>query len=115
MCHLAMLIYKLLSALTARGFRRSSDLTRHKCIAEKEKPTHQQKAAIECQTCKKYLRSKVGYAVHKCIDVHEKTFFVTLSSSPLKGCVSRSKQEEEEMSTWVNWVGIPICSVFILK
>ena len=44
-----------------RGFRRISDLKRHKCIAEREKPTHEQKGAIECQTCNKYFRSKGGY------------------------------------------------------
>ena len=38
-----------------RGFRRICDLKRHKCIAEREKPIHQQKGAIECQTCKKYF------------------------------------------------------------
>ena len=30
-----------------RGFRRISDLKRHKCIAEREKPIHKQKGAIE--------------------------------------------------------------------
>ena len=57
-----------------RGFRRISDLKRHKCIAEREKPIHEQKGAIECQTCKKCFQSKGGYAIHKCIDIHGKTF-----------------------------------------
>ena len=56
-----------------RRFRRISDLKRHKCIAEREY-IHQQKGAIECQTCKKYFRSKGGYAIHKCINMHGKTF-----------------------------------------
>ena len=68
-----------------RGSRRISDLKRHKFIAEREKPIHEQNGAIEGQTCKKYFRSKGGYAEHKCIDMHGKTFFVTLSLSPLKG------------------------------
>ena len=78
-CHLAMLITTVVCPECLRGFRHISDLKRHKCIAEREKPIHEQKGAIECQTCKKYFRSKGGYAIHKRIDIHEKTFFMILS------------------------------------
>ena len=67
-----------------RCFRLISDLKRHKFIAARHKPKHQQTGAIECQTCKRYFRRKGGYSVHICIDMH-RGLFVTLSLSPLKG------------------------------
>ena len=75
-CHLAMLTNKLLSALNATEVldALANDLKRHKCIAEREKPIHKQRGAIECQTCKKYFRSKKGYAIHKCVNIHGKKF-----------------------------------------
>ena len=53
------------------------------CLKRK-KPVRQQTGAIECQTCKRYCRVKGGYSVHKCSDMHGKTFFVTFLCPHLK-------------------------------
>ena len=57
-----------------RGFKRTSDLKRHKCIAERVKPIHEQKGAIECQSYMQYFRSKGDYAIRKRVDIYGKTF-----------------------------------------
>ena len=49
-----------------RKFRRESDKKRHKCLSERNKPVNQQKGAAQCQSCRKWFRSKGGMAVHTC-------------------------------------------------
>ena len=68
-----------------RGYRRISDLKRHKCIGERVKPIHEQKGAIECQTCTKYFRSKGGYMHYTNASIFRGNLFMTLSLSSLKG------------------------------
>ena len=52
-----------------RKFSRSSDLKRHKCIAERQKPVHQQRGAIQCGRCHRWFKSRGGFAVHKCSSI----------------------------------------------
>lgn len=47
-------------------FRRESDKTCHKCIAERIKPICDQSGAVQCAACCRWFRSKGGLAVHRC-------------------------------------------------
>ena len=49
-----------------RKFRRESDMKRHKCLDERNKPLCKQKGSTQCQTCSKWFKSKGGLAVHRC-------------------------------------------------
>ena len=49
-----------------RTFRRESDMKRHKCVAERCKPVHEQQGAVQCSTCKKWFKSPGGFTVHSC-------------------------------------------------
>ena len=50
-----------------RSFRRESDKKRHKCLDERRKPVSEQRGAVQCQTCRRWFRSKGGMAVHSCL------------------------------------------------
>ena len=50
----------------SRKFRRESDKKRHKCLSERNKPVSEQRGAAQCQTCRKWFRSRGGLAVHTC-------------------------------------------------
>ena len=50
-----------------RHFRRESDRKRHKCVDERQKPVQEQRGAVQCSVCSRWLRSKGGLAVHRCI------------------------------------------------
>ena len=49
-----------------RSFRRSCDMARHKCKAERQLPLHLQRGALQCPVCSRWFASKGGLAVHKC-------------------------------------------------
>ena len=49
-----------------RSFRRSCDMARHKCKAERQLPLQLQRGALQCPVCSKWFASKGGHAVHKC-------------------------------------------------
>ena len=40
---------------------------RHKCKSETEKPIQDQKGAVQCRKCKRWVKSRGGLSVHKCI------------------------------------------------
>ncbi len=46
-----------------RKFRRPGDLKKHKCRGEREKPVHEQKGAVQCSKCGRWLRSRGGAAL----------------------------------------------------
>ena len=50
----------------SRKFRRESDKRRHKCLSERNKPVSEQRGTAQCQTCRKWFRSRGGLAVHTC-------------------------------------------------
>jgi hypothetical protein len=50
-----------------RRFSRDSDRKRHKCVNERSKPAQEQRGAVQCQTCRRWFRSKGGLAVHRCV------------------------------------------------
>ena len=50
----------------SRTFRREGDMKRHKCVAERRKPVHQQRGAVQCPTCEKWFKSRGGFTVHSC-------------------------------------------------
>ena len=50
-----------------RKFHRERDMKRHKCVAERRKPVHEQQGAVQCPTCKKWFKSRGGFTVHSCI------------------------------------------------
>ena len=41
-----------------RSFHRAGDKARHKCIAERQKPCHEQRGAVQCSTCSRWFRSQ---------------------------------------------------------
>ena len=43
-----------------RTFSRSGDLKRHKCLDERAKPICEQRGAVQCQHCQRWLRSAGG-------------------------------------------------------
>lgn len=49
-----------------RTFRRESNKTCHKCIAERIKSICDQSGAVQCAACCRWFRSKDGLAVHRC-------------------------------------------------
>ena len=49
-----------------RCFKRESDKKRHKCISERQKPVSEQRGAVQCTQCRRWLRSRGGLAVHRC-------------------------------------------------
>ena len=50
----------------SRKFRRESEKKRHKCLSERNKPVSEQRGGAQCQTCRKWFRSRGGLAVHTC-------------------------------------------------
>ena len=48
-----------------RTFSRSGDLKRHKCLDERAKPICEQRGAVQCQHCQRWLRSAGGLAIHQ--------------------------------------------------
>ena len=56
-----------------RLFRRESDKARHKCITERDKPVSEQSGAVQCQRCKRWWRSKGGFAVHRYVPLKTQT------------------------------------------
>jgi hypothetical protein len=44
-----------------RRFSRDSDRKRHKCVNERSKPAQEQRGAVQCQTCRRWFRSKGGF------------------------------------------------------
>ena len=49
-----------------RAFSRPQDKARHKCLAERQLPVHQQRGSAQCVSCCRWFRSKGGLAVHRC-------------------------------------------------
>ena len=49
-----------------RTFRRESDMKRHKSVAERHKPVHEQRGTVRCPTCPKWFRSCGGFTGHSC-------------------------------------------------
>lgn len=47
-----------------RTFRRPGDLKRHKCVQERQKPVQDQRGAVQCVLCNRWLRSAGGLALH---------------------------------------------------
>ena len=41
-------------------FRRTSDRKRHKCLAERAKPVKEQRGALQCSKCQKWLCGRGG-------------------------------------------------------
>ena len=52
--------------LCRREFSRPSDFKRHKCLAERLLPVHEQSGAVQCPRCGVWFRSAGGLAVHTC-------------------------------------------------
>ena len=52
-----------------RTLRRTSDRKRHKFLAKRAKPVKEQRGALQCSKCQKWLSSRGGLAVHKCREV----------------------------------------------
>ena len=50
-----------------RAFSRPQDRARHKCLAERQLPVHQQRGSAQCVSCCRWFRSKGGLAVHRCV------------------------------------------------
>ena len=50
----------------SRTFRRESDMKRHKCLAERCKPVHEQCGAVQCSNCEKWFKSCGSFTVHSC-------------------------------------------------
>ena len=50
-----------------RSFRRSSDMKRHKCVAERRLPMPVQRGSKQCGTCSHWFASVGGLAVHRCL------------------------------------------------
>ena len=50
-----------------RTFSRESDKKRHKCVDERRKPISEQKGAVQCPRCFKWLKNMGGRAVHTCV------------------------------------------------
>jgi len=53
----------------SRSFSRPGDLKRHKCLAERAKPISEQHGAVQCQHCRRWMKSVGGLKIHlkKCI------------------------------------------------
>ena len=67
-----------------RGFRRISNLKRHKCIAEREKPIHEQKEPLNARhLVRSTFEAKEAMQYTNASLLKEK-LFMTLSLSPLK-------------------------------
>ena len=54
-----------LCSVCHRTFRRSGDLKRHKCLDERAKTICEQRGAVQCQHCQRWMRSAGGLAVHQ--------------------------------------------------
>ena len=48
------------------AFSRESDKKRHKCLEERQKPVSEQRGAVKCMVCRRWLHSRGGLAVHRC-------------------------------------------------
>ena len=58
-CHMAILIYKLLCAVTASDVRHISELKRHKCIAQRERNLYVSKLEpLNSRTVRDIVESK---------------------------------------------------------
>ena len=51
-------------SICERSFSQSSDLKRHKCLAERSLPIELQHGAIQC-SCHRWFRSRGGLTIHK--------------------------------------------------
>lgn len=51
-----------------RLFRRSGDMARHKCRAERSRPIPEQRGSRQCRRCFRWFRSQGGFAVHNCLE-----------------------------------------------
>ena len=54
----------------SRTFCSESDMKSHKCLAERRKPVHEQRGAVQCLTCEKWFKSHGGFTVHSCNPDH---------------------------------------------
>ena len=56
----------VLCCLCGRSFRQRSDMSRHTCAAERQKPIALQDGSRLCDVCKRWFKSAGGLAAHKC-------------------------------------------------
>ncbi len=49
-----------------REFRSNAGFKRHKCLAERLLPLHEQPGSVNCHHCGRWFASAGGFAVHKC-------------------------------------------------
>ena len=65
-----------------RMFRREVDMARHKCIAERKRPIHEQRGLVRCSVCRWWFRSRGGLAVHWCSITEESPDVVVDEEAP---------------------------------
>ena len=58
-------------------------MKRHKCIVERQLPLCEQPGSVQCAKCHRWLRSRGGLAVHKCLNVSSSSSLAMLSSSTI--------------------------------
>ena len=87
-CHMAMLIYKLLCAVTASDVRHISELKRHKCIAQRERNLYVSKLEpLNARPVRDIVESKEAIQYTN-VAICMEDLFCYFSVSPLKGAGS---------------------------
>ena len=72
------------------SFWSHSGMKRHKRIVERQLPLCEQPGAVQCAKCHRWLRSRGGLAVHKCLNVSSSSSLTMSSSSTLSSIRSPS-------------------------
>ena len=79
----------IICEVCSRSFDRSSDMKRHKCVAERRLPVPMQRGSRQCGTCSLWFVCVGGLTVHRCLGARSASASSLCScsvSSPVHRC-----------------------------
>ena len=92
-------------------FQKESDMKRHSGsnTNERMKLVSQQREAIQCSVCRRWIRSRGGLSVHVCRQ--EDHTYLLLKSSPSRGCITGKGLKIYRTGQYMKGsVQCPVCS-----